>query len=552
MYHSIVYLNLNLALLLPEMLLLTMACLILVIDAYLPKQLRYLTFHLTQGTLLGTAFMIFAAMPSGQTFAMNNMFVSDPMGAVLKLFIVLIIFVAFIYSREYLRDRNMLKGEYFVLGLFAALGMMVMVSAYSLLTIYLGLELLSLSLYAMVAMQRESQRASEAAMKYFVLGALASGMLLYGMSILYGFTGSLNLATVTQTVSKIADEHSALATVAPLLSEIKDENIAVIAIGQRISESSESNFALATVAQILSNNTDNQVAIAAIDELVNQNTQDYMILVFGLAFIVIGLAFKLGAVPFHMWIPDVYQGAPTAVTLFVASAPKIAAFAMLMRLLVDGMQHLHADWQDMLILLSLLSMATGNIIAIAQRNIKRMLAYSTIAHVGYLLLGMIAATPDGYAAAMFYVLVYTLMTLGAFGMIILLSRAGFEAEQIDDFKGLNDRNSWYAALMLILMLSMAGIPPFIGFWAKWSVLAQVINAGFVWLAVAAVMFAIIGAFYYLRIIKLMYFDKPTDFTPIVAGTDMRVALSANALVILLLGMMPHTLMAVCLAALGVS
>ncbi len=253
-----------------------------------------------------------------------------------------------------------------------------------------------------------------------------------------------------------------------------------------------------------------------------------------------------------MWIPDVYQGAPTAVTLFIASAPKIAAFAMLMRLLVDGMPSLHADWQEMLILLSILSMATGNILAIAQTNIKRMLAYSTIAHVGYLMLGIITGTQAGYAASMFYVVVYSLMTLGAFGMIILLSRAGFEAEQLDDFKGLNERNSWYAALMLILMLSMTGIPPMVGFWAKWLVLAEVVNAGFVWLAVLAVIFAIIGAFYYLRVIKLMYVDKPSDTTPIEAGMDMRVALSANALLILALGLMPHTLMAVCLGALGVA
>jgi len=240
------------------------------------------------------------------------------------------------------------------------------------------------------------------------------------------------------------------------------------------------------------------------------------------------------------------------VTLFIASAPKIAAFAMLMRLLVDGMQSLHVDWQNILILLSILSMAVGNIIAIAQTNIKRMLAYSTIAHVGYLMLGVLTGTQAGYAASMFYVVVYTLMTLGAFGMIILLSRAGFEAEQIEDFKGLNERNSWYAALMLILMLSMAGVPPMVGFWAKWSVLAQVVDAGFIWLAIVAVMFAIIGAFYYLRIIKLMYFEKASDMTPIEAGMDMRVALSINALVILLLGIMPQTLMAVCLGALGVS
>ncbi|EDN69924.1 NADH dehydrogenase I, N subunit [Beggiatoa sp. PS] len=488
-------LNLNAIWLLPEILILTMGCLILVIDAYLPKDLRGLTYHLTQGTLIGTALLILAASPSEKILAMNNMFVIDPMGAVLKLFIVLIVFVAFIYSRSYLRDRNFEKGEYFVLGLFATLGMMVMVSAHSLLTLYLGLELLSLSLYAMIAMHRESSQASEAAMKYFVLGALASGMLLYGMSILYGITGTLDLAELATAIS--------------------------------------------------------------------QNSDHQIFLVFGLVFIIIGLAFKMGAVPFHMWIPDVYQGAPTSVTLFIASAPKIAAFAMLMRLLVDGMESLHvgtlADgtesayvgWQGILILLAILSMATGNIIAIAQRNIKRMLAYSTIAHVGYLLLGVISANDAGYAASMFYVIVYTLMTLGAFAMIILLSRGGVESDQLEDFKGLNQRNSWYAFLMLILMLSMAGLPPMIGFWAKWSVLAQVVQAGFVWLAVLAVLFAIIGVFYYLRVVWMMYFEKPKDLTPIEASMDMRVALSANALIILALGMMPQTLMAVCLQALGI-
>lgn len=480
MVSTIAQLNLNTYGLLPEILLLTMACFILIVDAYLPKNLRHLTYQLAQGTLIGTALLILAVAPEQRTLAMNSMFVADKMGTVLKFLIVLIVFVAFIYSRDYLRERKILKGEYFVLGLFAVLGMMIMVSAHSLLTIYLGLELLSLSLYTMVAMHRESQQASEAAMKYFVLGALASGMLLYGMSILYGVTGTLDLTALAQAIS-VDTEHGT-------------------------------------------------------------------ILAFGLVFIVIGLAFKLGAVPFHMWIPDVYQGAPTAITLFIASAPKIAAFAMLIRLLADGMQSLHADWQGMLILLSILSMAVGNIIAIAQTNIKRMLAYSTIAHVGYLMLGIIAGTQAGYAASMFYVIVYTLMTLGGFGMIILLSRTGFEAEQLNDFKGLNERNPWYAALMLILMLSMAGVPPMLGFWAKWSVLAQVINAGLVWLAVVAVIFAIIGAFYYLRVIKLMYFDKPEYMTPIEARLDMRIALSANALVILLLGLMPQTLMAVCLGA----
>jgi len=544
--------QLNMAGLLPEILLLTMACIILAIDAYLPKNLRNLTYQLSQGTLIGTALLLLATAPEQRVLAMNDMFVNDPMSAVLKLFILLIVFIAFIYSQDYLRDRKLFKGEYFVLGLFAALGMMIMVSAHSLLTVYLGLELLSLSLYTMVAMHRESHKASEAAMKYFILGALASGMLLYGMSMLYGITGTLDLTELAQTIRQIADDHTVLAALTQSLSDIHNDNITVIVIGQHINENAANSTTLTAIAQILAENSDNTVALAAINPIIDQSLQQYTVLLFGLVFIIVGLAFKLGAVPFHLWIPDIYQGAPTAVTLFIASAPKIAAFAMLMRLLVDGMQNLHADWQDMLILLSILSMAIGNIIAIAQTNIKRMLAYSTIAHVGYLMLGIIAGTQAGYAASMFYVVVYALMTLGGFGMIILLSRAGFEAERLEDFKGLNERNSWYAALMLILMLSMAGVPPMVGFWAKWSVLAQVIQAGFVWLAVVAVIFAIIGAFYYLRVIKLMYFDKPEDTTPIEAGMDMRVALSANALIILLLGLMPQTLMVVCLGALGVA
>ena len=550
MTDAITELNLNMLWLLPEMLLLTMACLILVIDAYLPERLRNLTYHLSQGSLIGAVLLILAKYPQQRELAMNDMFVNDPMAALLKIFILIIIFFAFIYSRDYLRDRNFFRGEYFVLGLFAALGMMVMVSANNLLIVYLGLELLSLSLYAMVAMHRDSQSASEAAMKYFVLGALASGLLLYGMSILYGMTGQLDLVKLAEAIGQTATDHSALTPVVQAINEVKDENIAVVTVGQRISEFPGSNATLAAISQILNETTDSQAAIAAIQPIVERHTQEYMVLIFGLVFIVIGLAFKLGAVPFHMWIPDVYQGAPTAVTLFISSAPKIAAFAMLMRLLVDGMPSLHASWQEMLILLSILSMATGNIIAIAQSNIKRMLAYSTISHVGFLMLGVLTGTTEGYAASMFYVVVYTLMSLGGFGVILLMSRAGFEAERLDDFKGLNERNSWYAFIMLILMLSMAGVPPFLGFWAKWSVLSQVVQTGLVWLAVVAVLFAIIGAFYYLRIVKLMYFDKAEDLTPIEARMDMRVALSANALVILLLGMMPHTLMAVCMEAAG--
>ncbi len=474
----------DLTILLPEITLLTMACLTLAIDAYLPQNMRNLTYQLAQGTLIGTALLVFATYPQQPTVAMSNMFVSDPMGAVLKIFALLIVAVAFLYSKGYLQDRRMFKGEYFVLGLFATLGMMIMISAHSLLTIYLGLELLSLSLYTMVAMHRDSQSATEAAMKYFVLGAIASGMLLYGMSILYGVTNTLDLTTLAQYLNQ-------------------------------------------------------------------PQSDNHTFLLFGLVFVIVGLAFKLGAVPFHMWVPDVYQGAPTAVTLFISSAPKLAAFALLMRLLADGLQALHSDWQSILILLSILSMALGNLVAIAQTNLKRMLAYSTIAHVGYLMLGVLTATKGGYAASMFYVLVYSLMSLGAFGMIILLSRAGFEAENISDFKGLNDRSPWYAFIMSILMLSMAGVPPMLGFWAKLSVLNQLVEAGLVWLAVVAVLFAIIGAFYYLRMVWMMYFEKAQDTSPLQANMDLRVAISANGLVILLLGMAPNMLMTLCLGTLGI-
>jgi len=320
-------------------------------------------------------------------------------------------------------------------------------------------------------------------MKYFVLGALASGMLLYGISMIYGATGTLDLRGV---------------------------------------------------------------ALAA-----GMEDSPRLVLVFGLVFLVVGLAFKLGAVPFHMWIPDVYQGAPTAMTLFISTAPKLAAFAMTFRLLVDGLPALSGDWQQMLVGLSVLSMATGNVVAIAQTNLKRMLAYSTIAHVGFLLLGFIAATPGGYSAAMFYSIVYALTGMGAFGMIILLGRAGFEADRLEDFRGLNERSPWFAFVMLILMFSMAGVPPFVGFWAKWSVLAEVVGAGYVWLAVLAVVFALVGAFYYLRVVRLMYFDKAEDLVPITAGGAMRVMVSANALAILGLGIFPGALMALCASALGV-
>ncbi len=466
----------------PEIFVMTMACLVLVVDVYIPERYRLFTYQLAQFTLVAAALLAGFLYPNEAVTTFDGMFVSDGMSTVLKVFILLVSYFVFFYSKQYLKDRNLFRGEYYVLGLFAILGMMVMVSAHSLLTIYLGLELLSLSLYALVALHRDSPEASEAAMKYFVLGALASGMLLYGISMIYGATGSLDLA---------------------------------------------------------------EIAEAAVGGQANDT-----LLVFGLVFVIVGLAFKFGAVPFHMWVPDVYEGAPTAVTLFICTAPKLAAFAMAMRLLVDALPSLHGDWQQMLIILAVLSMATGNVIAIAQTNIKRMLAYSTIAHVGFLLAGILTGTQAGYAAAMFYIIVYALMGMGGFGMVILMSRAGFEADRLEDFKGLNERSPWFAFMMLIFMFSMAGVPPFLGFWAKWSVLRELVASELVWLAAVAVVFSIIGAFYYLRIVRLMYFDKPEDATPITTGTDMRVMVSANGLAILGLGVYPGGLMAICVSALG--
>ena len=467
---------------LPELFLLTATCIVLVVEVYLPEGYRLVTYRLSQASLVVTAGLCLALFPDLPQVAFTGTFVSDPMATLLKVFILLTTYFVFFYSRVYLEARGLLKGEYFVLGLFAVLGMMVLVSAHSLLTVYLGLELLSLSLYAMVAMNRESGAASEAAMKYFVLGALASGMLLYGMSMIYGATGTLDLAQIREHIAGLESQG--------------------------------------------------------------------MILVLGLVFVIVGIAFKLGAVPFHMWVPDVYEGAPTSVTLFIGSAPKIAAFGMLFRLLVDGLPGMHGDWVGMLVILSVLSMGAGNIIAIAQTNLKRMLAYSTIAHVGFLFLGIIAGTSAGYSASMFYIIVYAFMSLGGFAMIVLLSRSGFEADRIDDFKGLNDRNPWYAFLMLILMMSMAGVPPFLGFWAKWSVLREVVAADMTWLAVVAVIFSIIGVFYYLRVIRMMYFEKAEEAAPVESGSDMRMMVSANALAILALGIYPSGLLALCVSALG--
>ena len=466
---------------LPEIWVLGMACLILVLDLFIRDDSRILTYLMVQATLVVAALITVATLPSEPTLAFGNTFVSDGMASTLKVFIYLFTGMGFLYARPYLQDRSLFKGEFYVLGLFAMLGMMIMVSASHFLTIYLGLELLSLCLYAMVAFNRDSGTCSEAAMKYFVLGALASGMLLYGISMLYGATGSLEIAAVANAIA--AEEGAGI------------------------------------------------------------------VLIFALCFIVVGLAFKLGAVPFHMWVPDVYHGAPTPVTLFIGSAPKLAAFAIVMRVLVDGLGGLLADWQGMLVILAVLSLAVGNVIAIAQTNLKRMLAYSTISHVGFLLLGILAGTAQGYSAAMFYTITYALMAVGAFGMIILLSRAGFEADELEDFRGLNARNPWFAFMMLILMFSMAGVPPTVGFYAKLSVLQAVIQVDMVWLALVAVFFSVIGAFYYIRLVKIMYFDTPTDEAALQSNPGLRVVLSVNGLAVLGLGLFPGGLMALCNAAL---
>jgi len=468
--------------LIPEIFLLSMACIILVVDLYLTETSRIITYVLSLMTLVVTAMLTYAGNPSAPEVVLSGTFVNDSMSVVLKMFIYLFVAVTLIYSREYLIQRSLFRGEFFVLALFGTLGMMIMVSAHNLISLYLGLELLSLSLYALVALQRDSKVATEAAMKYFVLGALASGMLLYGMSLIYGATGSLDLQTVGEFVATTT------------------------------------------------------------------NSKD-MVLLMGTVFVIVGLAFKLGAVPFHMWVPDVYHGAPTAVTLYISTAPKLAGFAMVMRLLVEGLGDLHFYWQDMIAILAVLSMVVGNVVAIAQTNIKRMLAYSTIAHMGFLFLGILAATANGYSSAMFYTIVYALMSLGGFGIIILLSRKDDEADQLTDFKGLSDRSPWFAAVMLILMLSMAGIPPLLGFYAKLAVLQAVIEAGYIWLAVVAVIFSIVGAFYYLRIIKLMYFDKPDEQAPAIrANFDLQAVLSVNGFAILLLGIFPGALMALCARA----
>ena len=468
----------------PEMALLAFVSVLLVGDLFVSERGRHVTFWFAVASLLGTAVLAAQMVGSPTVVTFSGMFVADPLSQVLKVAALLAVAVTLVYGRVYLQLRDLLRGEFLSLTLFATLGMMVMISAHHFLTLYLGLEILALSLYAMVALQRDSVRATEAAMKYFVLGALASGMLLYGMSMLYGATGSLDIARVA----------TALGTAG----------------------------ASRTLA------------------------------VFGLVFIVAGIAFKLGAVPFHMWVPDIYHGAATPATLLIGSAPKIAAFAFVLRLLAQALGGMGGDWQQMLAILAAASIGLGNLVAIAQTNLKRMLAYSTISHMGFLLLGILAGTDNGYSSAMFYVLTYVLMTLGAFGMILILSRAGFEAEELEDFRGLNRHSRWYAFVMLVIVFSLAGIPPAVGFLAKLAVLQAAWEAGFGGLVVFAVLMSVVGAFYYLRLVKLMYMDEPAGEITIAPRRDMRVLLSANALAVLALGIVPAPLMDLCARAITAS
>jgi NADH-quinone oxidoreductase subunit N len=469
--------NLDLSPALAEIWVVSAACVLLLVDVLLKDRQRWLTAALSIAVLVIAAGITLQQHINGRITALNGFFIADPMGNLLKLFSYGAVAVSFLYSREYLIRRDLFKGEYYILGLFALVGIMVLISAGSLLTIYLGVELLSLSLYAMVAFDRDSGIAAESAMKYFVLGAMASGTLLYGMSMIYGVTDSLQLDTIALAVHELGA---------------------------------------------------NQLG-----------------LIFGLIFLIAGVAFKFGAVPFHMWLPDVYHGAPTPVTVFIGAAPKIASFALAIRLLAESLGAMSASWGPILIVLAVLSMGVGNVVAIAQTNIKRMLAYSTISHVGFILLGIIAATTEGYRASLYYTLTYVIMALGSFGMILLLARKGFESDQLDDFKGLNRRSPWFAAVMMMLMFSTAGVPPFVGFWAKVEVLSAILNVGYNWLAGGAVFFSVIGAYYYIRVVKLMYFDQPVDNAPIEAGGAMRAVISLNGLAVLVLGIVPSVLLDVC-------
>ncbi|MDR7334414.1 NADH-quinone oxidoreductase subunit N [Kinneretia asaccharophila] len=478
----------------PEILLLAASCIVALVDLWVTDEQRRPTYWLTQLTLLvvGVMHFYYYGRDDGQTsYAMQGMVVSDPMGHLLAGFACVATMITLVYARPYAASRDMLKGELFTLSLLSLLGINVMLSANNFLVIYLGLELMSLSLYALVALRRDHAVSTEAAMKYFVLGALASGFLLYGLSMMYGATGSLTIPEVFDVIAK--------------------------------------------------------------------GIPNKAVLVFGVVFVVAGLAFKLGAAPFHMWVPDVYQGAPTAVTLLIGGAPKLAAFAITVRLLVEGMLGLAVDWQQMLVVLSIVSLLIGNLAAIAQTNLKRMLAYSTIANMGFMLLGMASGVVNGstewasnaYSAAMFYAVTYVLTTLGTFGMVILLSRQGHEAEEIKDLAGLAKRSPWFALVMTMFMFSLAGVPPTVGFYAKLAVLQAMVATGvsfYLGLAIFAVVVSLVGAFYYLRVVKVMFFDAPTDTAPLAAPGDVRFVMSLNGAAVLVFGLLPSGLLELCKTA----
>ncbi len=467
----------------PEIILLGLICVVMIADLFVEDQDRKTTFWLSMASLAVVAIALYMTTPGEPIVAFYGAYISDSFSQILKLATVLFVAVSFLYARDYLIANGLNKGEYYLLGLFGLLGMMIMMSAQSLLTMYLGLETLALSMYALVAIDRNNVTSAESAMKYFVLGAIASGALLYGISWVYGVTGSLQFDQIAAALS----------------------------------------------------------ADTSLNDLP---------LWFGLAFLIVGIAFKFGAVPFHMWLPDVYQGARTPVTLYLASAPKLAALALLMRILVDGLGGLHDTWSTMLMFVAVLSILLGNFVAIAQTNIKRMLGYSTIAHVGFILLAVYTGTGDGYASALFYALTYVVAAAGAFGIIIILSRRGYDAELLSDFKGLNQRSPWFALMMLFLMFSMAGVPPFVGFLSKLYVISAVLDIGGTWLAVLMVLASVIGAYYYLRVIWYMYFEEGEDRAVLQASTDTRLVLSLNSVAVLALGVVPGWLLAMCVAILG--
>lgn len=462
----------------PEMTLLGAICVVLLADLFIDDDKRIITFGIALAALAVTLWALVATAPDGRIVIFDGSYVSDPLSQVLKIAATGFVAVSFIYSRDFLVANGLHKGEFYLLGLFGLLGMLIMISSNSLLTMYLGLEMLALSQYALVALDRNNVTAAESAMKYFILGAIASGGLLYGISWVYGVTGSLEF-----------DEIAAAVTADPSLNSLP--------------------------------------------------------LWFGLAFLIVGIGFKFGAVPFHMWLPDVYQGARSPITLYIASAPKLAALALTLRILVDGLGVLHDTWADMIMVIAVLSILVGNIIAIAQTNIKRMLGYSTIGHVGFILLAVFCGTAEGYAAALFYTLTYVVAAAGAFGMVILLSRRGYEAENLADFKGLNARSPWFALVMMFLMLSLAGIPPFIGFFGKLNAISAVLDVGYVKLAVLMVMASVIGAYYYLRVIWYMYFEDAEDKAVLQSSADARVVMSLNGIAVLALGIAPGWLWALC-------